>query len=390
MRQTVFFAFLAAFVAASAPAQPWPDPLAANGYAEEAWHIAVDWEESTATGQLVHGYHLRSLTDGSTADVYVDGSGRALDAAELKSLDIAPKHWDAPPITTSPEVVPGFPSAKRGEPRVSWLSASSRKPAEMVFAAPADNGDTKSDADTAAKGLTRYGSIMDLPAPLCVRNGAAAFGEWHDGSDGSRIWTATVRVLGALGLRLHFLPMVLPEGSEFAVFATDAPETAEPVTVTASGWGPSSFGDAVTLACSIPPGQTEETLSLSVDRIGWMYQLPFEKAATVGSCNIHVACQSDWLTVAMAVGRLAKAGSDGLWACTGALVADTVSDSQVPYFLTANHCVSSQAEAASIEVYWLYQASACDAAPPSILARRPQRDYTSRRSRGPPNQREAV
>jgi hypothetical protein len=103
-----------------------------------------------------------------------------------------------------------------------------------------------------------------------------------------------------------------------------------------------------------------------VDRIGWMFKLPFEKSATIGACNIGIACRADWLTVAMAVGRLAKANSDGLWACTGALVTDTVTDSQIPYLLTANHCVSGQSEAETLEVYWLYQSDTCDAAPPAM------------------------
>ena len=366
MKQTTLIALLIATFAFSAPAQTWPASLTTSGYDQAAWVIVVDWDERTGNGQLVHGYHLRSLSDGSTDDVYLDATGSRLPNTDLDRLEIAKKHWDISPITTTPEIVPGFPAAKKTPKTASWLSPSDRKPFETVFAAPADTGETKADTDAAEKGLTRYGAIMELPAALTVRGDDAAFGEWHVLSDGSHVWTATVRVLGAVGLRLHFAEFGLPSGAELIAYPPDTPETAESAMVTASGWGPSAFNEAVTLECQFPAGVAHESLTLSVDRIGWMYRMPFEKTATVGACNIRIACQPDWLTVAMAVGRLAKADSDGLWACTGALVADTVTDSQIPYFLTANHCVSSQSEAASIEVYWLYQASACDATAPSM------------------------
>jgi V8-like Glu-specific endopeptidase len=53
-------------------------------------------------------------------------------------------------------------------------------------------------------------------------------------------------------------------------------------------------------------------------------------------------------------GMLFQSGGS-FYICTGGLVADTVSTSVIPYFLTANHCVSSSREASSLETYFDYE-----------------------------------
>jgi hypothetical protein len=50
----------------------------------------------------------------------------------------------------------------------------------------------------------------------------------------------------------------------------------------------------------------------------------------------------------------------GSYLCTGTLLADQDSSTSVPYFLTANHCISAQTEASSLQTYWFYRASSCN------------------------------
>jgi hypothetical protein len=57
--------------------------------------------------------------------------------------------------------------------------------------------------------------------------------------------------------------------------------------------------------------------------------------------------------------------------CAGTLIADTDPRTNIPYFLTANHCVSMQSGsvgASSMEFFWLYQADSCDETPPALAA----------------------
>ena len=58
--------------------------------------------------------------------------------------------------------------------------------------------------------------------------------------------------------------------------------------------------------------------------------------------------------------------SDGEYQCTGQLINDFASD-LTPYFLTANHCISSGSEASSATVYWFYQTATCEGTAPYYL-----------------------
>ena len=49
----------------------------------------------------------------------------------------------------------------------------------------------------------------------------------------------------------------------------------------------------------------------------------------------------------------------GTYVCTGTLL-NNVAQDRTPYFLTANHCVNSQAVAQTVEVYWFYQTTSCN------------------------------
>jgi hypothetical protein len=55
------------------------------------------------------------------------------------------------------------------------------------------------------------------------------------------------------------------------------------------------------------------------------------------------------------------------YVCSGGLVNDST-DSRTPYLLTAHHCISTQAEAASIEAVWDYRSPACGS-PGTVSAR---------------------
>jgi len=46
-----------------------------------------------------------------------------------------------------------------------------------------------------------------------------------------------------------------------------------------------------------------------------------------------------------------------IYTCTGTLLNDTVSTSQIPYFLTANHCISNSTNASNMEAYFQFSLS---------------------------------
>ena len=78
------------------------------------------------------------------------------------------------------------------------------------------------------------------------------------------------------------------------------------------------------------------------------------------------ACYPEWSNSAAGVARiLFETGQGGTSFCTGTLLNNSRED-RTPYFLTAAHCVSSQAEARSVTAFWNYQAPTCNADPPAL------------------------
>jgi hypothetical protein len=58
----------------------------------------------------------------------------------------------------------------------------------------------------------------------------------------------------------------------------------------------------------------------------------------------------------------------GTYDCTGALLNDNDPTTSTPWFLTANHCVSTEAEANTVQCFWDYYASSCGGSAPSLSA----------------------
>ena len=52
--------------------------------------------------------------------------------------------------------------------------------------------------------------------------------------------------------------------------------------------------------------------------------------------------------------------------CSGALVSDTDGSTTIPYLLTANHCISTQSAASTLEVFWDYKTASCNGSIPAL------------------------
>lgn len=129
--------------------------------------------------------------------------------------------------------------------------------------------------------------------------------------------------------------------------------------------GPLTEGDEVTLEILLPVGVGPEAVSFSIPRISHVDILPYQenlvlKDSQSGSCNIDVSCRPEWGSVARGVARMlyTDTGTGLSYVCTGTLLNDTRSTG-TPYFLTANHCLSTESVAATLQTYWFYQADTC-------------------------------
>jgi hypothetical protein len=82
------------------------------------------------------------------------------------------------------------------------------------------------------------------------------------------------------------------------------------------------------------------------------------------SCLIDATCvtPSDFPGIGparKAIGQMLIITGQSAGVCSGALLNDLDDSTIIPFFLTANHCLGTQAEASSLEVFWDYRTSAC-------------------------------
>lgn len=90
------------------------------------------------------------------------------------------------------------------------------------------------------------------------------------------------------------------------------------------------------------------------------------------SCEVNVVCNnSGFESVQNSVAKYIFVSGGYGYLCTGSLINDLDNSTQIPYFATAGHCVSTNSEAASMELYWNFQTASCNG---STLAS----NYTSR------------
>ncbi|MDQ3282085.1 MAG: serine protease [Acidobacteriota bacterium] len=160
-----------------------------------------------------------------------------------------------------------------------------------------------------------------------------------------------VQSSGAERVRLKLARVSLAPGATLAVYGTSGPAVVFGAELLDGGelWTPSVEGD--TIAVQVESGAA----SFEVAAAGHVFADP---AVTGTECFTDVMCSafSDRESLSKSIAQITFATSEGLAACTGGLIN---SDDQAPLFLTANHCVSTTSEAASVEASWDATTASC-------------------------------
>lgn len=195
-------------------------------------------------------------------------------------------------------------------------------------------------------------------------------GEWRHDRDTS-VWSAIVRSPGATGLRLHFPGFSLPAGAELYVYSSQG-EAFGPYT----GKGP---GDAADLWTNTISGQ-ELRVQLRVDNaVRGKVELQLADVVVLGekfvfgvmsdesnsrafcsfnaSCITNVTCSAPPAAITTArngMAHLQFVVGGSTYICSGGTMNDTVAATSIPYFLTANHCFSTQAQTNTLEAFFKF------------------------------------
>jgi len=192
-------------------------------------------------------------------------------------------------------------------------------------------------------------------------------------------WAKTVTSPEATAVRLMLRDVRLPDDAVIFVY-NDRGEAFGPYFARQGElWTNTVTGDAITVVVQFF-GETDRSALArtrmeiaEIVHLGPDFRLAApsgpEPQSSFGHCSFNESCVDDascydfndysYIDDArMATGHLLF--SSGPWAflCSGGLLADTAG-SEVPYFITANHCISRKREANSLETYFQYMTLSC-------------------------------
>ena len=210
-----------------------------------------------------------------------------------------------------------------------------------------------------------------IPFPVSVNPDNS--GIWEAVDDKYIMWRLRVKAPEAVSINLGFTRYFMPQDGRMLVYSMDhkrvlGPYTAENNEAHGEFWSPVLLRDEVVIEVTIPNAGIN-LLDLELTQIGSGYRGFGAKrggGAKSGSCNVDVVCPegNGWEGEIAAVGVISTGGSTF---CTGFMVNNTAND-RTPYFMTANHCLSSGSSASSLVVYWNYETSVCGGTPDGNLS----------------------
>lgn len=135
-------------------------------------------------------------------------------------------------------------------------------------------------------------------------------------------------------------------------------------------WTPSTDGEAQIIEVFLPAGADTRAVKLQVPQLSHQvtnsrnnFELT-EGLKAAGACNINTTCRDGtlgqhYINATNAVARMGFVSGGNNFLCTGTLLADTVSATQIPYFYSAHHCISNQTVANTLETLWNYESTTC-------------------------------
>ncbi|MCB1569185.1 MAG: hypothetical protein KDI69_10275 [Xanthomonadales bacterium] len=272
----------------------------------------------------------------------------------LTAALLLPAAWEAqakPPRERSPQVV----LEKRG------ASLRLIAPDRVQLASQ----DLQRDGDKSRP--IRYGRVLRTG----VIDAMAGAGTWTRLATGDWSWRLDVVATGATSLEFGFSRLYLPHGASLVIRATNGKQMLAPLSDAdnpRNGVLHTAMlqGDRATLELRVPANKRER-VELALSRVVWGYRDPFAAAqAKSGSCNVDTICPEGdaWREQIASVAGYAFSESDDQLMCTGTLLntGNTAEDTSHPRFFTAYHCVSDQATADTMVLYWGYESPTCRAA----------------------------
>jgi hypothetical protein len=272
-------------------------------------------------------------------------------------------------VTAADTVDSALVAPRAGVISKSWLEPLRRTQAALRvdIEAPAP-GSFKKQPPPKLGAPLQIGFARQLPARLESQS-LSSSDAWVQGADGRWSLLIDIRSAEAKALRSSLIVERLPEGSQLTFFAADGTALDQSSARLAQGktiWSPTAHGDAMTIQLQLPKGRGPEQAEIALGPISHFVVSPldgkalldFEKAA--GACNLDAACYPEYEPLRQAVSRMIYTSGGSSFTCTGTLVNDLDADDNRLYYLTANHCLSDQSVADTLETLWYLEAAVCN------------------------------
>jgi len=221
----------------------------------------------------------------------------------------------------------------------------------------------------------RFGGELAMEAA-----GLHAGGAFIRSGAGATVWGASVEVADAFRLRLHLDGVDLPAGARLWVYGDDGETVAFGPELARDGglWTPSVAGPAIRLEVELPQSAAGVGTGFRIDSVLQLFLLDATGAPILGTltpkegeCLIDVSCVSPATfpvvdDASKAIAQLEFVSGFGSFLCTGGLLnlADEAPAGLEPPLLTANHCISTPSEAASLEAFWDLRSATCNGTAP--------------------------
>ena len=130
-------------------------------------------------------------------------------------------------------------------------------------------------------------------------------------------------------------------------------------------WSPIVQGDTIGVEISLPSADAKASFSFGIEEISHIDSsidaISIETKRLNCMTHIDAQCAEGRYPPAQAdaVASILFEDEDGTFICSGTLLNDTLDDTFIPYFLTANHCVSTPTVAHTVEAWWFWRRAAC-------------------------------
>jgi hypothetical protein len=182
---------------------------------------------------------------------------------------------------------------------------------------------------------------------------------------------------GAAALRIELKVSDLPDNAELRFVGNDQSRSVVDVVIGSeikrlapdqTYWTPATTGERQVVEIYLPIDAEAARVRFTVVSVSHLYATPYEslqgmKIGESDACEVDANCVSNpssaYINAKNAVARMLFQKNGGSFLCTGTVLNDTATTTFIPYFYSANHCISTQAVASTLTTFWLEESTSC-------------------------------